>query len=107
MTLVVPRHAFVSFFNYNTKLATSLKMKHKHASNDGTSAEWVIEGNGTYLADFHSVKFEKCVGSTKNHEFGLQYAQVDTIYSKAGFPALATVTITGDTVDVKWVSQGP
>jgi Peptidase A4 family len=60
-----PNHAFVSILNYSTNQATSVGITPQGANNDGSSAEWVIEGNGNLLADFYSVLLGQCIAGAK------------------------------------------
>ncbi len=103
-----PGHAFVSMMNYTTGQATSVGITPPGANSDGSSAEWVIEGNGALLADFYSVLFGQCVGGTKDHEFDLTNAFVDTVISADGATTLANAyIITSSVALVAWDSSGP
>jgi hypothetical protein len=103
-----PNHAFVSMLNYSTSQATSVGITPPGADNDGSSAEWVIEGNGSLLADFYSVLFGQCIGGTKDHDFDLLSAFVDSIVSSDGVTVLATAyIITPSAAAVAWDKAGP
>jgi hypothetical protein len=103
-----PNHAFISMLNYNTNVATSVGITPQGANNDGSSAEWVIEGNGNLLADFYSVLLGQCIAGTKDHDFNLSSAFVDSIVSSDGVTDLATAyIITPSAVVVAWDNGGP
>ena len=103
-----PNHAFISMRNYNTNVATSVGIRPQGANNDGSSAEWVIEGNGNLLADFYSVLLGQCIAGTKDHDFNLSSAFVDSIVSSDGVTDLATAyIITPSAVVVAWDNGGP
>ena len=103
-----PNHAFVSMLNYNTNQATSVGITPSGASNDGSSAEWIIEGNGNLLADFYSVLFGQCIAGTKDHEFNLSIAFVDSIFASDEVTVLSTAyIITPSAVVVAWDNAGP
>jgi len=103
-----PDHAFISMMNYNNGWATSVGITPPGARNDGTSAEWVIEGNGALLADFYSVIFGQCTGGTKKHDFDLTDAIVDQILASDGVTVLASAGIVPPNgAVVFWSGSGP
>ncbi len=103
-----PDHAFISMMNYNNGWATSVGITPPGARNDGTSAEWVIEGNGALLADFYSVIFGQCTGGTKEHDFDLTYAIVDQVLASDGVTVLASAGIVPPNgAVVFWNGSGP
>jgi hypothetical protein len=100
--------AFVSMLNYSTNQATSAGMAPPGANYDGSSAEWIVEGNGSLLADFYSVYFGQCVGGTKDHDFDLSSATIDSIVSSDGVTILATAyIISPSALVVAWENAGP
>ena len=109
VTMPKPDHSFISIANYTNGYATSLGITISGAVNDGTSAEWVIEGNGPLLADFSSVLFAQCMGGTKDHDFDLTDAFTRQIYAPDGVTALASgYIIASSTVESVWDrSSGP
>jgi hypothetical protein len=109
-------HAVAYVYNLRSNHATSVGID-VGLTNDGTSAEWVAEGNGSLLAEFFSANFPgalcgECIGGTKQHEFAVtQGGVVDTIVSSDGITPLAKGGILpaflGDGVAVFWLSAGP
>jgi hypothetical protein len=108
-----PNSAFISMFNFNSNFALSFVNAPPSGANaDGSSAEWVVEGDGNLLANFGHVVFAGCVGSTKSHEFGLELAYPQQIISQNNpSEVLANPTIIPpapfDGVQVNWLNYGP
>jgi hypothetical protein len=108
-------HAFASVYNLRTNHATSVGID-VGLKNDGTSAEWIVEGNGALLAEFFSANFPgavcgECTGGTKQHEFTVNQGVVDMIVSSNGITPLAKGGILppflGNGTVVNWLSAGP
>ncbi len=104
-----PDHAFASMLNYTTGVATTVAIKGRTGiTNDGTSAEWIVEGDPPLLADFFAALFAQCLGGTKNHDFDLTHAIRDEILSSNGVTILAaTGIILPNAVGVVWEGGGP
>ena len=101
-------HGVVSMSNITTGFATTVGISVPGMTNDGTSAEWIVEGNGNLLADFFSVIFGQCIAGTKAHDFKLASAFADTILSADGSTTLAGAgIISPQAVGVIWESAGP
>jgi len=99
---------FVSMRNFNTGFATNVHITPTGAASDGSSAEWIIEGDPPLLAQFSPVLFVQCQGGTKSHDSDLTDAHTLTITSSNGFTTLANAKIPSKSaVEVFWDGLGP
>jgi hypothetical protein len=108
VTMTQPGRAIINFQKMDSNFATSVPISAPKFPNDGTSAEWVMEGNGTILPQWGSQVFINCVATTMHREIDLSNAVIDSIYSANGDRRLATGKILSPTsVSVIWENGGP
>jgi hypothetical protein len=104
-----PNSAFVAMRNFTSSTATWVQIAAPpDVTNDGFTAEWVVEGH-TQLLDFFSVTFGQCTGGTQNRRsFDLTTGTTDLISSKDGNRALANgYLLLSNAVIVVWNDFGP
>jgi hypothetical protein len=99
-------NAFISMRNFNTGRATNVTIANIGALNDGSSAEWIIEGDGPLLPQF-SLLFALCQGGTKNHDFDLTDAYTLAITSSNGTTLASAKKPSNSAVEVFWEGLGP
>jgi Peptidase A4 family len=100
---------FVSMLNVTTGVATSVAVPPPpNITSDGSSAEWIVEGDPPVLLDFFSVIFGHCSAGTQNNTFDLTHAYASNIISSDGVTQLASAGLINSTaVGVVWNAPGP
>jgi Peptidase A4 family len=81
-----PQNGFapVTLQNRTTGLCTSIGLpKRADMTNDGMSAEWIVEGISPDLPDFGAIVFLECLGLAASHRLELERGTKTEIISSA------------------------